>query len=38
MTAATALGQPAAQHLNGNHLDLSLEPNALFLLEVKSGS
>jgi xylan 1,4-beta-xylosidase len=38
MNAATALGRPAEQHLNGNHLDLSLQPNALLLVEVQSGS
>ncbi len=38
MNAATALGQPAQQHLNGNYLDLSLQPNALVLIELQSGS
>ncbi len=30
----TALGRPSEEHLNGNHLELSLEPNALVLLEI----
>jgi xylan 1,4-beta-xylosidase len=38
MNAATALGRPAEQHLNGNYLDLTLQSDALFLLEVQSGS
>ncbi|MBV8524135.1 MAG: hypothetical protein JOY71_18755, partial [Acetobacteraceae bacterium] len=38
MNAATALARPAEQHLNGSHLDLSLQPNALVLLEVQGGS
>jgi xylan 1,4-beta-xylosidase len=38
MNATTALRAPTEQHLNGNHLDLSLQPNALLLLEVRSGS
>jgi len=38
MNAATALGAPTEEHLKGNYLDLSLEPNALVLVEVESGS
>ncbi len=38
MNSATALAPPAREHLTGNHLDLSLEPNALVLVEVESGS
>ena len=37
MNAATALERPVEQHLNGGHLELSLQPNALVLLEVHGG-
>ena len=34
LNAATQLGPPGETHLDGNHLDLELEPNALVLVEV----
>ncbi len=34
LNAATELPPPAQHHLDGNHLDLSLQPNALVVLEV----
>ena len=37
MNAATALAPPAEERLDGNHLDLSLQPNALVLVEVETG-
>lgn len=37
MNAATGLGRPEEGHLQGNHLELTLEPNALVLVEVPSG-
>jgi len=38
MNAATALARPAEEHLVSNHLDLTLRPNALVLIEVRGGS
>ena len=38
MNAATKLPPPSPGHLDGNHLDLDLEPNALVLVEVKTRS
>lgn len=38
MNAATALAPAAQARLDGNHLDLSLQRNALVLVEVESGS
>lgn len=38
MNAATALARPAEEHLVSNHLELTLRPNSLFLIEVRSGS
>jgi xylan 1,4-beta-xylosidase len=38
MNAATKLPAPSQRHLDGNHLDLDLDPNALVLVEVKTGS
>jgi xylan 1,4-beta-xylosidase len=38
LNVATALRQPDTQPLDGDHLDLVLKPNALALVEVKSGS
>jgi xylan 1,4-beta-xylosidase len=38
LNAETALRQPDTQPLDGDHLDLVLKPNALALVEVKSGS
>jgi xylan 1,4-beta-xylosidase len=35
MNAATKLPDPVRQTLDANHLDLQLEPNALFLIEVR---
>ncbi|HLK18771.1 MAG TPA: serine hydrolase [Bryobacteraceae bacterium] len=36
MNAASALPAPSQGHVDGNHLDLNLEPNALVLVEVKT--
>lgn len=38
MNAATELVRPEKEHLQGNHLELILQPNALVLIEVQSGS
>lgn len=38
LNAATALPPPVQRRLEGNHLDLTLESNALVLLEVEGGS
>jgi xylan 1,4-beta-xylosidase len=38
MNAASKLPPPSHGHLDGNHLDLNLEPNALVLVEVKTRS
>jgi xylan 1,4-beta-xylosidase len=35
---ATQLPPPAKTHLEGNHLDLELQPNALVVVEVQNGS
>jgi len=35
MNAATALPPPSRQHLDGNHLDLTLQANALVLIELR---
>ncbi|HTU47373.1 MAG TPA: hypothetical protein VMF91_20085 [Bryobacteraceae bacterium] len=37
LNAATKLPPPARSHLEGNHLDLDLQPNALALVEVQSA-
>ena len=37
LNAATALPPPVPRRLEGNHLDLTLEPNALVLVEVEGG-
>ncbi len=37
LNAATALGPASQMRLEGDHLDLSLEPNALVLVEVQTG-
>ncbi len=38
MNAQTALPSPQQRHLEGDHLDLDLSPNALILVEIPSGS
>jgi xylan 1,4-beta-xylosidase len=38
INAATALAEPDEEHLNANHLELTLQPDALALIEVQSGS
>jgi xylan 1,4-beta-xylosidase len=38
LNTATKLPPPSQAHLDENHLDLELEPNALVLVEVQSGS
>ncbi|MGH9575456.1 MAG: GH39 family glycosyl hydrolase, partial [Candidatus Acidiferrales bacterium] len=38
LNAATALPPRGQRRLEGNRLDLTLEPNALVLLEVEGGS
>ncbi|HKV41972.1 MAG TPA: hypothetical protein VJX67_22400 [Blastocatellia bacterium] len=37
LNAATELPPPGRRHLDGNHLDLSLEASALVLVEVEAG-
>jgi len=38
LNAATALPPPKQQRLDGNHLDLELQVNALVLVEISTGS
>ena len=38
LNAATELPPPSPKRLEGNHLDLELQPNALVILEVPAGS
>jgi len=38
MNAASQLPAPSQGHLNGNHLDVELQPNTLMLIEVKTRS
>ena len=38
LNAATKLPAPEKSHLEGNHLDLELEPNALVLVEISRAS
>jgi xylan 1,4-beta-xylosidase len=37
LNAATKLAAPEQQHLDQNHLDLKLQPNALVVVEIRTA-